>query len=67
LAFFAEKRQIFLPKIGKMAENCHHNIDPWSPCHRLKIFLLVYSEAQIAAIAGGQLNGQVLNRRAPHA
>jgi hypothetical protein len=27
-----EKNANFLPKIGKIAENCDHNIDPWSPC-----------------------------------
>jgi hypothetical protein len=26
-----EKNANFSPKLGKIAENCNHNIDPWSP------------------------------------
>jgi hypothetical protein len=26
---FREKRQVFRQKLGKIAENCDHNIDPW--------------------------------------
>jgi hypothetical protein len=26
---FWEKRQFFRRKLGKIAENCDHNIDPW--------------------------------------
>jgi hypothetical protein len=29
---FLEKRQFFRQKLSKIAENCDHNIDPWSPC-----------------------------------
>jgi hypothetical protein len=29
---FREKRQFFRQKLSKIAENCDHNIDPWSPC-----------------------------------
>jgi hypothetical protein len=29
--FFAENRR----KLAKIAENCGHNIDPWSPCSTL--------------------------------
>jgi hypothetical protein len=28
---FWEKRQFFRRKLSKIAENCDHNIDPWSP------------------------------------
>jgi hypothetical protein len=28
---FEEKRQFFRRKLAKIAENCDHNIDPWSP------------------------------------
>jgi hypothetical protein len=31
---FWEKRQFFRRKLAKNAENCDHNIDPWSPCSR---------------------------------
>jgi hypothetical protein len=27
---FWEKRQLFRQKLAKIAENCDHNIDPWS-------------------------------------
>jgi hypothetical protein len=27
-----EKTPIFRQKLGKIAQNCDHNIDPWSPC-----------------------------------
>jgi hypothetical protein len=27
---FKEKRQFFCRKVAKIAENCDHNIDPWS-------------------------------------
>jgi hypothetical protein len=27
---FCEKRQFFRRKLAKIAENCDHNIDPWS-------------------------------------
>jgi hypothetical protein len=27
---FWEKRQFFRQKLSKIAENCDHNIDPWS-------------------------------------
>jgi hypothetical protein len=27
---FGEKRQFFRRKLAKIAENCDHNIDPWS-------------------------------------
>jgi hypothetical protein len=31
---FWEKRQFFRRKLSKIAENCNHNIDPWSHCLR---------------------------------
>jgi hypothetical protein len=27
--WFSRKTQFFLQKLGKIAENCDHNIDPW--------------------------------------
>jgi hypothetical protein len=29
---FWEKRQFYRQKLSKIAENCDHNIDPWSHC-----------------------------------
>jgi hypothetical protein len=37
---FREKRQFFRRKLSKFAENCDHNIDPWSVC---KIFIFFKS------------------------
>jgi hypothetical protein len=39
---FLEERQFFRRKLGKIAENCDHNIDPWShwsDCHRVFKYL----------------------------
>jgi hypothetical protein len=36
---FCEKRQFFRRKLSKIAENCYHNIDPWSPGTTATLFL----------------------------
>jgi hypothetical protein len=45
-----EKNAIFLPKIGKIAENCDHNIDPRSPEVRMQTVGSFWSAA--AWVAG---------------
>jgi hypothetical protein len=40
-----EENAIFCRKLSKIAENCDHNIDPWSPC--LKACLSEFNQASI--------------------
>jgi hypothetical protein len=48
----SQKCQFFLPKIGKIAENCDHNIDPWSHWVEGKLMTSKCSKWRFHRVAG---------------
>jgi hypothetical protein len=45
---FKKNANFFRPKLGKIAENCDHNIDPWSPWSLCTLSGIGYFEGVIA-------------------
>jgi hypothetical protein len=43
---FEKNANFFRRKLAKIAENCDHNIDPWSPCRRGKLLTSIPRSAK---------------------